>query len=206
MWGGVYQYSTGGDWDHPHFEKLLPFQTRNIRGAGARVQADRRAQLSRRCAAHRRLLQRFLVNEAGAFGVSQDADLGGFEGQGRFVDGHDYFRLDDAGRRALGIPRVDRSVYPQENGLAIAALATLAQVVPDRTQAQALWRRRDALPTTCWPSALILGARFLRSRGSTPAPRFLADAAALGRGLLVLSTVTGTIGIARRRSASWARC
>src|SRR5205085_1777835 len=26
VWGGLYQYSTGGDWEHPHFEKLLPIQ------------------------------------------------------------------------------------------------------------------------------------------------------------------------------------
>jgi len=25
VWGGVYQYSTGGDWSHPHFEKLVQF-------------------------------------------------------------------------------------------------------------------------------------------------------------------------------------
>jgi uncharacterized protein YyaL (SSP411 family) len=29
VWGGVYQYSTDGDWDHPHFEKIMPFQAEN---------------------------------------------------------------------------------------------------------------------------------------------------------------------------------
>ena len=31
MWGGVYQYSDSGDWDHPHFEKIMSFQAEDLR-------------------------------------------------------------------------------------------------------------------------------------------------------------------------------
>ena len=31
VWGGVYQYSTDGDWKHPHFEKIMQFQAEDIR-------------------------------------------------------------------------------------------------------------------------------------------------------------------------------
>ena len=31
VWGGVYQYSIEGDWDHPHFEKLMQFQAEQMR-------------------------------------------------------------------------------------------------------------------------------------------------------------------------------
>ena len=31
VWGGVYQYSTDGDWVHPHFEKIMQQQTENLR-------------------------------------------------------------------------------------------------------------------------------------------------------------------------------
>ncbi len=31
VWGGVYQYSTDGDWKHPHYEKLLQFQAEDLR-------------------------------------------------------------------------------------------------------------------------------------------------------------------------------
>ena len=31
VWGGVYQYSTFGDWDHPHFEKLTTIQGEYLR-------------------------------------------------------------------------------------------------------------------------------------------------------------------------------
>ena len=30
-WGGVYQYSTDGDWKHPHFEKIMQMQAENLR-------------------------------------------------------------------------------------------------------------------------------------------------------------------------------
>ena len=31
VWGGVCQYSTDGDWDHPHFEKIMQMQAENLR-------------------------------------------------------------------------------------------------------------------------------------------------------------------------------
>ena len=31
VWGGAYQYSTGGNWDEPHFEKLLYIQAQEMR-------------------------------------------------------------------------------------------------------------------------------------------------------------------------------
>ncbi len=31
VWGGIYQYSDSGDWDHPHFEKIMAFQAETMR-------------------------------------------------------------------------------------------------------------------------------------------------------------------------------
>jgi uncharacterized protein YyaL (SSP411 family) len=31
VWGGVYQYSDSGDWDHPHFEKIMSMQAEDLR-------------------------------------------------------------------------------------------------------------------------------------------------------------------------------
>lgn len=197
VWGGVYQYSTGGDWDHPHFEKLLPFQTRNIEAlARAFAQTGDRRYLQDALRIDE-YLQRFLQDEAGAFLVSQDADLGGFEGHGRFAFGHDYFRLDDAGRRALGVPRVDRSVYAQENGLAIAALSTLATTLAgspaDRAQAAPVLARAQRAADYVLAQLVSPAGAVLRNRGATSAPRYLADAAALSRGLLLLATASQQI-------------
>ena len=72
-----------------------------------------------------RYMSTFLRNEAGAYLVSQDADVGGYDHDAAFVDGHEFFVLDDAGRRALGMPRIDDHVYAEENGLAIVGLLAL---------------------------------------------------------------------------------
>ncbi|MCA9573509.1 MAG: hypothetical protein KC656_36990, partial [Myxococcales bacterium] len=108
-WGGVYQYSTDGDWAHPHFEKLG-----RIQGEYLRIYALACSQLQqeRYCAAARaiqRYVTDFLTSPEGAFYTAQDADLTAGEHAG------DYFALDDRGRRALGIPRVDTHVYAREN-------------------------------------------------------------------------------------------
>jgi uncharacterized protein YyaL (SSP411 family) len=31
VWGGVYQYSTDGDWRHPHYEKIMQMQSEDLR-------------------------------------------------------------------------------------------------------------------------------------------------------------------------------
>src|SRR5439155_8705293 len=71
----------------------------------------------------------------GAFYTSQDADLD------ERTPGKVYYALDDAGRRALGTPRVDRHIYPRENGWAIVALCRLAAVVGDANERDELIAR-----------------------------------------------------------------
>lgn len=117
-WGGVYQYSTHGDWQHLHYEKLAFIQAEYLRVyalAYAQFQHPRYAQAMREI---HRYLRGFLQAPDGAFYVSQDADLV----QGQHSDA--YFKLGDAARRKQGIPRVDTHIYARENGLLIAALAT----------------------------------------------------------------------------------
>src|SRR5207247_6740614 len=66
---------------------------------------------------------------------------------GSLVEGRDYFAQGDARRRALGVPRVDRAVYAQENGWAVEALCDLADATGDasaREQAVAAARAVDA--------------------------------------------------------------
>ncbi len=125
VWGGMYQYSTDGDWVHPHFEKIMSMQAENLRIAAlAYAQWGEPEDL-----ATARAIERYLVNfwldDSGAFYTSQDADL---------VPGEhsaEYFALDDAGRRAKGMPRIDRHLYTRENGWAVCGLATLATTTGD---------------------------------------------------------------------------
>jgi len=127
VWGGVYQYSTGGVWSEPHFEKIMSMQAGNLRVYALAYAKWRDPRDLATAQAIRRYLDTFLRSPEGAFYTSQDADL---------VDGEhagEYFALDDAHRRAKGIPRVDKHCYARENGWAIQGLVTLAMASGDRT-------------------------------------------------------------------------
>ncbi len=82
MWGGVYQYSEAGSWSHPHFEKIISFQSQYLRQYS---QAYAQWKDPKYLAAARDIA-RYLTGRAaepdGAFYVSQDADLN------HDVDGH----------------------------------------------------------------------------------------------------------------------
>ncbi len=124
-WGGVYQYSTDGDWKHPHFEKIMQMQAENLRIYSLAYAQFRKPEYLRAASEIHRFLKTFLMSPEGAFYTSQDADL---------IDGEhsaSYFKLGDAGRRKLGVPRVDKHIYARENGWAINALAAFFQATGD---------------------------------------------------------------------------
>ncbi len=122
VWGGLYQYSDSGDWDHPHFEKLLQFQAEGIRlyaAAYAQWKDERDLQAARDIL---RYVRAFLKSPEGAFYVSQDADLVAGEHSA------EYYALDDAARRRRGIPRVDTHLYARESAWMVRALVSLYAV------------------------------------------------------------------------------
>ncbi|MBQ0796323.1 DUF255 domain-containing protein [Zhongshania sp.] len=118
-WFGFYQYSTHGDWDHPHYEKIMRTQTRHIR-LYAQAYAATQNQAYKTAAENTLIyLYRFLKAPNGGYYTSQDADL--IQGQ----KSTDYFALKDKQRLALGIPRVDEHRYTKENASLISALTRL---------------------------------------------------------------------------------
>jgi uncharacterized protein YyaL (SSP411 family) len=179
-WGGIYQYSTDQDWDHPHFEKIVESQANAIvlYSRGFSVFGDPRfLQAAQRV---REYLQNFLLSPEGAFYASQDADL--VRGQ----HSAEYFALSDAERRARGIPQVDKSLYARENGLLIAALTELYSVSNDPQDL------RLAENAARW----VLSHRMLPKGGFAHGEKdgslmYLADNTAMLRGLLGLYQVTG---------------
>jgi len=127
VWGGVYQYSTDGDWNHPHFEKIMQFQAENLRLYAEAYALWKDPKYLAGAEEIRGYLRNFLTSPEGAFYTSQDADL---------VEGRhsaDYFARDDAARRQLGLPRIDEHIYARENGWAINALATFYGVTGDKS-------------------------------------------------------------------------
>jgi uncharacterized protein len=119
VWGGVYQYSHGGDWDHPHFEKLMAYQAEILRTYAQACALGHHPEDLEAAREIHRYLKAFLGSPDGAFYVSQDADLVQGEHAGA------YFALSDRERRAQGIPRVDTHTYARETAWAGTALVAL---------------------------------------------------------------------------------
>jgi len=179
-WGGVYQYSTDGDWSHPHFEKIMQMQAENLRAYSLGY-----AQFGDPAYLHaaqeiRRYLKTFLTSPRGAFYTSQDADL---------IEGHhsgEYFALSDAARRKQGIPRVDKHMYARENGWAINGLIAYYDATGD---AAAL---ADAIKAAQWMLANrgLPGDGFRHGENDVAGP-YLGDSIAMDRAFVSLYGATG---------------
>jgi len=179
-WGGVYQYSTDGDWNHPHFEKIMQMQAENLRAYSLGYAQFGDPGYLHAAQEIRRYLKTFLTSPQGAFYTSQDADL---------IEGHhsgEYFALNDAGRRKQGIPRVDKHIYARENGWAINGLVALydatgdAAVLADASKAAQWILANRALP----------GGGFRHGEKDVAGP-YLGDTIAMQRALVSLYGATG---------------
>jgi uncharacterized protein YyaL (SSP411 family) len=97
----------------------------------------------------------------------------------------DYYALDDAGRRARGIPRIDPHVYVRENGWVIVALCQLAAVTGDDAY------RDEAIRAARWVLAqrALPGGGFRHDEKDEAGP-YLGDTLAMGRAFLALHQLT----------------
>jgi uncharacterized protein YyaL (SSP411 family) len=179
VWGGVYQYSTDGDWKHPHYEKLLQFQAENLRIYAAAYARWSDPEYLKDAKLIRRYIKDFLTSPDGVFYTSQDADLVPGEHSG------EYFALDDEARRKEGIPRIDTHVYSRENGWVIQALATLYAVTAEREHLE------DAVRAANWIVAhrSLPGGGFSHDEKDVAGP-YLGDTLTMGGAFLALYTVT----------------
>jgi len=180
VWGGVYQYSDSGDWDHPHFEKIMSMQAEDLRlyaQAYAQWGEPRYLQAARDI---HRFLTTFLRAPDGAFYVSQDADA--VQGEHSAA----YFKLGDAERRARGIPRVDTHLYTRETAWGAAALLALHAATGEEAHL------RDAVKAAEWILAnrAIEGGGFRHDAADVAGP-YLGDSVAAARLFLALYAATG---------------
>jgi uncharacterized protein len=200
VWGGLYQYSDSGDWDHPHFEKLLQFQAEGIRLYAAAYAQWKDAQDLQAARDILRYVRAFLKSPEGAFFVSQDADLIAGE------HAAEYYALDDAARRRRGIPRVDTHLYARESAWMVQALVALYAVTGEE----------DLLAEAVGAASWIVAHRALPGGGfrhdvakpssstvSDAAGPYLGDSVAAGRAFLALWAVTSDRAwLARSRDAA----
>ena len=180
VWGGVYQYSDKIDWSSPHFEKIMSFQAQYLRQYSQAYAHWREPRYLKAATAIETYLTTTLLGPDGAFYVSQDADLS------HAIDGHKYYALDDAARRKLGMPRIDRNLYARENGWAISALAAYYNVTNDEKALAA------ALRAAAWVAANrgLEGGGFRHGEKDRGGP-FLGDTLAMGQAFLDLYSATG---------------
>jgi uncharacterized protein YyaL (SSP411 family) len=180
VWGGVYQYSTDGDWKHPHYEKILFVQAEHMRlySLAALALGDRRyLDAAKKIYGY---TTGFLLSPEGAFHASQDADLV----KGRHSE--DYFALSDAERRSRGMPAIDTHLYARENGWMIQGLAAYYAAGGD---ADVLRRAATAARWALDKRARAAGG--FRHDETDAAGPYLEDTLAMGRGFLALYQVTG---------------
>jgi len=204
VWGGVYQslvvpvsdngdetsqflriqisgpLDTSGDsWNTPHFEKTAAIQAQAMEIFSAAYgrwheQSDLTAALNVAGYVHN-----YLLSRDGAF----------YTGQAGYIDGslsdEDFFGRDDRGRKAMGIPTIDKNIYASENGRLISALCRLYFVTNDRSFLQegersARWvMEHRALP----------GGGFSHGAHDTGGP-YLIDSVRMGRAFLALYAAT----------------
>lgn len=175
VWGGFYQYSTHGDWRHPHFEKLTTLQ-----GDYLRVYAFAYAQFGdasylAAAQAQRRYIDAFLRANSGGYFASQDADLRPGEHSAA------YFALDDVARRKQGAPRVAPQTYTRESAAIAEGLAALSETAQD---ADALG---EAVAAVRWALANrgLPGGGFRHDSVDAGGP-YLGDNLRMGRAFLAL--------------------
>jgi uncharacterized protein YyaL (SSP411 family) len=186
IWGGLCQYSTDADWLHPHFEKLIAMQAGAIDNYSTAYALTGDAAWLVTARRVRGFVDGFMTAPDGGFYATMDADLDAHDPSRALVSGHDYYAKDDAARRALGIPRIDRHEYPRENGLVIAAYATLGEVSKDPTAIAASERAAARILATHGTEH----GGLTHIAGDPSSVLYLADAAAFGFGLVRLYEAT----------------
>lgn len=186
VWGGIYQYSVRGDWEHPHYEKITAIEAGAIVDYAMAARAFSDEQWLGPAQDVARYMTQMMRDERGGFYTSQDADLRREGAQ--TVVGADYYAMNDAGRRALGMPRIDTNVYADLNGLMIHALTELYRATADEADLQ---HARDAAAQLMETHRTAQGA-FLHGEDDDPEGLlYLRDQVTVARGLLSLYRVTG---------------
>ena len=184
VWGGLYQYSTGGAVEGTaYFEKIMSVQAENLRIYSLAYEQWKNVQDLRAAENIQRFLTNFLMSPEGAFYTSQDADLiaaaSSVTARGVFSTGR------PASAQASGFRAWTRHVYARENGWAIHALASLYAATHTPAYLE------QATKAAEWIVAnRSLGEGGFRHDEHDAAGPYLGDTLAMARAFLTLYTVT----------------
>jgi uncharacterized protein YyaL (SSP411 family) len=180
IWGGMYQYSTDSDWNHPHFEKIMQVQAENMRVFSLGYELFKDPKYLATAKSIFDYLKNFLTSPDGAIYTSQNADLV----NGKHSDW--YYKLSDSERRKHGIPRVDKHIYARENGWAISGMTALYAATGDKQYLDAAERAANWIVA----NRSLDGGGYCHDEHDQSGP-FLGDTLYMGRALLDLYQATG---------------
>ncbi|WP_070138393.1 DUF255 domain-containing protein [Crocinitomix algicola] len=127
VWGGVYQYSARGNWNNPHYEKLLKYQARYISIFAKHFYNEKDSSSLNNANQIVGYCNRFLKNSTPLFYNSQNSDL--VSG----VHAENYYALDEQSRLKKGVPSIDNNIYLKENALLIQSFIHLWAATSDTT-------------------------------------------------------------------------
>ncbi len=179
VWGGFYQYSTYGDWKHPHYEKLTEVQAEYLRIYSLAQLYYPSPEYLQAIKSTINYMNLFLRDKSGAYYSSQDADLKAG------IKANDYYALKNLERRAQGLPRIDKTIYASKNGLMIEALAYAYKATGEtRFLAQAI-KAANSINKT-----LLVHNQQAYKHSSTDSQIYLADNLNMAKALLSLYEVT----------------
>ncbi|GAB4217194.1 MAG: hypothetical protein OHK0013_44430 [Sandaracinaceae bacterium] len=201
VWGGMYQYSEQGDWAHPHYERIASIQAGALEAFAELARASGDAGWLVPAREVLRFVRDFLRRPDGGLLTSMDADL---RVPGREpLPGMSYFALDDAARRALGVPRIDPNVYASTDGVLAAGLARYAAACPreDPTRTEALAMAEAAVAFSDAHHLDRAVGLYRHATVDPPGRYHLADQVAMLRAFLALQHVSGDRALAERARA-----
>jgi uncharacterized protein YyaL (SSP411 family) len=194
--GGMFQYSLGGVWTAPHYEKLASIQAGGLSNFAAAHQASGDPRWRDAAQQLARYVLETLRLPSGAFAASQSADVGEL-GAPTFMEGARYYALDAEARAHTPAPTLDRHVYANLNGLLIQSLCAL-----DRAggEARALPAAQAALTSILATHAR--GRAFAHAADDVSGRVFLSDQVEMIGALWCVADATGDVSLRVRAFAT----
>ncbi|MGB1799408.1 MAG: beta-L-arabinofuranosidase domain-containing protein [Gammaproteobacteria bacterium] len=178
VWGGVYQYSTQGKWDMPHYRKTIAAQAGHLRLyslAYAQLKFTKYLDVTNAIVNY---IQKFMLSDVDAFYAGQADNVNN-------IKADEYFSLDESNRLLHGIPCIDKRLLSRENGWMIEALATHYEYCGSQQSLDIAIKAADWVNQHC---RTCHGAYL--SNIMTNKPANLADTLAMARAMLQLYRAT----------------
>ena len=141
VWGGMF-YASFGRWDEGVREIRLESQAAALQLFAEALQVTGDEKFVQSLADVHRYLTTWMTSPDGTFFANQKDVVIGLPSE-MDIDG--YYELDDQGRRAIGIPVIDRAIYTDHNGRVITGLARAYEATGDRRYLDTALRAAHAL-------------------------------------------------------------